>query len=87
VTTHLYETRVRTTLLQGLLAEPGVQLVDLRFQQSTDKVVVTAEVKSPRPFTPDEVAALEARLPEPAGKKLELVVQALLSHHTIRKRE
>jgi hypothetical protein len=83
--THRFERKVRVGLLEGLQAEPGGELVDLRFQPTRDTVIVTAEIKSPRPFTPEQVAALEAKLPEPAEKKLELVVHTVLTHRvTIR---
>ncbi|MFI5455056.1 MAG: TIGR00341 family protein [Isosphaerales bacterium] len=85
LTNHLFEAETRAKLIQALKAYPSAELIDLRFQQATDKVVVTAEIKSQRPLGPDEVAALEDRLVEPTGAKLELVVHTILTRQATRK--
>ncbi len=85
LTNHLFEGETRAKLIQALQAYPGAELIDLGFRRATDKVVVTAEIRAHRPFGPDQVAALENRLPEPAGAKLELVVHTILTRQAIRK--
>ncbi len=80
----LYEAEVRSRLTQGLDNHPGAYLAEWRFERSSDTILVTAVVRTPSVFTPQEVAGLESQLPSPAGQKLELRIRSVLTTETTR---
>ncbi len=79
LTTQLFERETRLRLIHALNAYPNAELTDLRFQQTSDTVVVIAEIMSKTAFGPEQVAALEKELSPPPGANLELVIHSVLS--------
>jgi uncharacterized hydrophobic protein (TIGR00271 family) len=75
---HRVEVQTRAKLIQALQAYPGCELTNIWFQRVGDRVIVSAEIRSPRPFDPEHIAALEAQLGEPAGMNVDLVVHTVL---------
>jgi uncharacterized hydrophobic protein (TIGR00341 family) len=76
---HRVEVQTRETLTQALKAYPGCELTKIEFHRVGDRIIVSAEIRSPRPFGPEHVAALEAQLGEPAGMNVDLVVHTFLT--------
>jgi hypothetical protein len=79
-----FEAEVRATLKRELNAYPGVYLTDLRFREESKKEIVTAVLRTPYSFTPDRVAALEAKLPTPKRNSLELHIRSVITKETTR---
>jgi uncharacterized hydrophobic protein (TIGR00271 family) len=75
---HRVEVQTRAKLIQALQAYPGCELDKIWFHRAGDRVIVSAEIRSPHSFDPEHVAALEAQLGEPAGMNLDLIVHAIL---------
>ena len=61
----VYQASVRRVLEKT--THKGAYLTDLRFQQTAKTAIVVAVYRTPSPFTPEEVASLEPRLPMPQG--------------------
>jgi uncharacterized hydrophobic protein (TIGR00341 family) len=76
---HRFEVQTRVTLTRALEGYPGCELMSMQFHRAGDRVIVTAEIRSPRPFGPEHVADLEAQLGEPAGVNVDLVVHTFLT--------
>ena len=83
VTNHLFELDARSDLRHALHAFPDAELLDVQFQRSADGLVAIATVRTPRPLDHEKVAALRAKLAEPAALKLQLVVRSVISHEAI----
>jgi uncharacterized hydrophobic protein (TIGR00341 family) len=81
---HRVEVQTRAKLIQALRAYPDRELTNIWFHRAGDRLIVSAEIKSPRPFAPEDVAALEAQLGEPAGVNVDLVVHTLHVSQTTR---
>lgn len=79
-----YDADLRARLEQELHAFPGVHLADLTFRREAKQVLVIAVVRTPYSFTPERVAAVEAKLPSPAGVKLELHIRSVITKETTR---
>jgi uncharacterized hydrophobic protein (TIGR00271 family) len=74
----IYETRVRTVLTTAETRHGGAYLADVRVQKMPDRVLVVAVYRTPAPFTPAEVGALEAQLPRlPGMNGVELRVRSV----------
>jgi uncharacterized hydrophobic protein (TIGR00271 family) len=74
----VYEARVRTILTTAETRHGGAYLTDLRVQKMPDRALVVAVYRTPSPFTPPEVGALEAQLPRMPGiNGLELRVRSV----------
>jgi uncharacterized hydrophobic protein (TIGR00271 family) len=82
---HRVEVQTRAKLIQALQTYPDCELTKIWFHRAGDRFIVSAEIKSPRPFTPEDVAALEAQLGEPAGVNVDLVVHTLHIRQATRK--
>jgi hypothetical protein len=76
---HRVEVQTRERLTQALQAYPGCDLTKIWFHRIGDRIIVSAEIKSPRPLDPEHVAALEAQLGEPAGMNVDLIVHSFLT--------
>ncbi len=74
-----FESKLRAALRAELRAFPGVHLADLRFRLDANKEIVTAVVRTPYSFTPERVAALEAKLSAPKGTSLELHIRSVIT--------
>jgi uncharacterized hydrophobic protein (TIGR00271 family) len=81
---HRVEVQTRAKLIQALQPYPDCELTRIWFHRVGDRLIVSAEIKSPRPFAPEEVAALEAQLGEPAGVNVDLVVHTVLIRRATR---
>ena len=78
VSKQIYEASVRNILTSAAKSHNGAQLVDVRFQEHTKQTVVVAVYRTPSPFTPEEVRALEPQLPRrPGASNLELLVRSV----------
>jgi uncharacterized membrane protein len=75
---HRVEVQTRAKLIQALQDYPGCELKGLLFHRLGDRVIVSAEIRSPRPLSPEHVAALQAQLGEATGANVELVVHTVL---------
>jgi uncharacterized hydrophobic protein (TIGR00271 family) len=74
----VYEARVRTVLTTAESRHGGAHLTDVRVQKMPDRALVVAVYRTPAPFTPAEVGALEAQLPRMPGLSgLELRVRSV----------
>jgi uncharacterized hydrophobic protein (TIGR00341 family) len=81
---HRVEVQTRAKLIQALQSYPDCELTGIWFHRAGDRLIVSAEIKSPRPFAPEHVAALEAQLGEPAGANIDLVVHTVLIRRATR---
>jgi uncharacterized hydrophobic protein (TIGR00271 family) len=81
---HRVEVQTRAKLIQALQAYPDCELTRIWFHRAADRFIVSAEIKSPRSFAPEDVAALEAQLGEPAGVNVDLVVHNVLIRQATR---
>ena len=63
---------------------PGAYLVALRFEPNDTKNVVTAVLRTPSSLEPDQVAALETKLPTASGKQVELHIRSVITTETTR---
>jgi uncharacterized hydrophobic protein (TIGR00271 family) len=77
VAKQLYETSLRKLLTSADQNHNGAHLAEVRFQKKGKITTVVAVYRTPSPFTPEEVRALEARLPHRPGATLELVVRSV----------
>ena len=84
LTKQLYESEVRNRLNQRLDTYQGTYLADLRFDRLSDTMMVTAVLRTPFVFTPQQVADLESQLPPPKDLKLELHIRSVLTTETTR---
>ena len=72
----LFEAKARKLLELAVQDHPGAYLAEVRFARGKPGTIVRAVVRSPRAFSPQEVAAMEQRLPQsPDGSKVELRVR------------
>jgi uncharacterized hydrophobic protein (TIGR00271 family) len=81
---HRVEVQTRAKLMQALETYPDCELTKIWFHRVGDRLIVSAEIKSPRPFAPEQVAELEAQLGEPAGVNVDLVVHSVLIRQATR---
>jgi uncharacterized hydrophobic protein (TIGR00271 family) len=81
---HRAEVQTRERLTRALEAYPGCELTRIWFHRTGDRIIVSAEIKSPRPLDPEHVAALEAQLAEPAGMNVDLIVHTFLTRPAMR---
>jgi uncharacterized hydrophobic protein (TIGR00271 family) len=73
-----YEASVRTTLQREATAHQGAYLADVRFRREIGRIVVTAVYRTPVPFAPEQVAAIEGALPRAGGgADLELRIRSI----------
>lgn len=79
-----FETAVHYQLLQALQDCCGAVLIGLGFDRKSEKMLVTAVVRTLTALTPQQVETLEAKLPQPAQGKLELHLYSILATETIR---
>jgi uncharacterized hydrophobic protein (TIGR00271 family) len=74
--TLLFEAKAHKLLESAVQNYPGAYLAEVRFGRGTGRTIVRAVVRSPRAFSPQDVAAMERRLPQPPdGSKVELRVR------------
>jgi uncharacterized hydrophobic protein (TIGR00341 family) len=81
---HRVEVQTRAKLIQALQIYPDCELTKIWFHRAGDRFIVSAEIKSPRPFAPEHIAALEAQLGEPTGVNVDLVVHTVLIRRATR---
>jgi len=67
VATEVYEASVRKILNTAAATHKGAHLTDVRIQRNSGRTVVEAVYHTPAPFTPEEVGALEPKLPVMKG--------------------
>ena len=78
VSKQIYEASVRRILTSAAKSHNGADLVEVRFEKETKRTVVEAIYRTPVPFTPEEVGALESRLPRRPGiNDLELRIRSV----------
>jgi uncharacterized hydrophobic protein (TIGR00271 family) len=76
VSSMLFEANVRKTLQGSLKEHPGSHLTEVRFDHAEGKTLVRAVIRSPGPFSAQDVAGMEGRLPKaPGGSEIELHVR------------
>ena len=63
VSKEVYEASVRKILNRAAAHHKGACLAEVRFQSKSGAMLVVADYRTPVPFTPEEVGALEAKLP------------------------
>lgn len=74
----LYQASVRRILEEASATHKGAYLTDVRFHHTSFSDVVTAVYRTPSPFTPEEAAGLEAKLPLASGTtNLELRIRSV----------
>jgi len=74
----LYETTVRTALTAAAAIHKGAYLTDVRVQTAGGRALVVAVYRTPTPFTPEEVSAIEPRIPAiPGTNGLELRIRSV----------
>lgn len=78
IQSEVYEATVRTALNAAAMDHAGAYLADLRVRKAGDRAVVVAVYRTPTPFTPADVAALESRVPRmPGASELELRIRSV----------
>jgi hypothetical protein len=74
----LYETSVRKILKDEGATHKGAYLEEVRFQRDFRRDLVVAVYRTPAPFTPDEIGAIEPKLPmRPGAHSLELRIRSV----------
>jgi uncharacterized hydrophobic protein (TIGR00271 family) len=78
VTNEVYKASVRRILNTAAASHKGAYLSEVRFRRDSGRAVVMAVYRTPAPFTPEEVGALEPRLPlMPGSSSLELQIRSI----------
>jgi uncharacterized membrane protein len=78
ISKEVYRASVHKILATVAAAHKGAYLSDVRFQQDSRRLVVMATYNTPVAFTPQEVAALEPKLPRrPGTSSLELRIRSI----------
>ncbi|GAB4456312.1 MAG: hypothetical protein OHK0029_13980 [Armatimonadaceae bacterium] len=77
-----FENEVRNLLERGLQRFPGVALAELRFQPVQDKQIISAVIRTPFSFSPEQVQAMEAMLPMPEKGGMELHIVSVIVKET-----
>jgi len=78
VSKQAYAASVRKLLTSAATNHAGAVLVDVSFEEKSKRTIVVAVFRTPSPFTPAEIAALEPKLPPRSGtNKLELVIRSV----------
>jgi hypothetical protein len=78
IQSEVYEATVRTALNAAATDHAGAYLADLRVRKTGDRALVVAVYRTPTPFTPADVAALESRIPKmPGASDLELRIRSV----------
>jgi len=73
ISRQLFETSVRGILEREINAVPGDRLALIKIERTQDVTMVRAVVRGPTAPTPEDVAAMEKKLPAPGdGSRLEL---------------
>jgi uncharacterized hydrophobic protein (TIGR00271 family) len=67
ISKEVYEASVRTILNTAATTHKGAYLTEVRFRRDSGRMFVVADYRTPIPFTPQEVGALELRLPVMPG--------------------
>jgi len=76
VATQLYQASTRVTLQKEITASVGSHLVDVRFDDTVaGKTIIRAVIRGPEAPSPAQVAALEAKLPPPPHRTVELRIR------------
>jgi uncharacterized hydrophobic protein (TIGR00271 family) len=74
----VYEASVRRILKSEAATHKGAYLEDVRFQHESRSSLVVAVYRTPVPFTPQEVGAIEPKLPlRPGGRHVELHIRSI----------
>jgi uncharacterized hydrophobic protein (TIGR00271 family) len=78
ITNELYAASVRKILRAEAVAHKGAYLADVRFQRESGRSLVVAVYRTPEPFAPREVSAIEPKLPlRPGEQSLELRIRSI----------
>jgi uncharacterized hydrophobic protein (TIGR00271 family) len=78
IASEVYKASVRRILSTASATHKGAYLTEVRFQRGSGRMVVVAVYRTPVPFTPEEVGALEPRLPlMPGASSLELRIRSI----------
>jgi hypothetical protein len=78
ISKQVYEESVRKILDTAATTHKGAYLAEVRFRRDSGRMVVVAILRTPVPFTPEEVGALEPRLPlKPGTSSLELRIRSV----------
>jgi uncharacterized hydrophobic protein (TIGR00271 family) len=78
ISKEVYEVSVRKILNTAASTHEGAYLVEARFQREAGHLFVVADYRTPVPFTPEEVAALQPRLPLMRGaNSLDLRIRSI----------
>jgi uncharacterized hydrophobic protein (TIGR00271 family) len=74
----VYEASVRKILSTAGAEHTGAHLAEVRFQRDSERAVVVAVYRTPVAFTPEEVGAIEPRLPlRPGDRNVELRIRSI----------
>jgi uncharacterized hydrophobic protein (TIGR00271 family) len=63
ISKEVYEASVRKILDTAASIHQGAYLAEVRFRRDAGRMIVVADYRTPVPFTPEEVGALERKLP------------------------
>ena len=78
VVNEVYKASVRKILGSEAAAHKGAYLEEVRFQRDNGRNLVVAVYRTPEPFTPEEVGAIEPKLPLwPGEHSLELRIRSV----------
>jgi len=73
-----YKASVRGILNTAAATHKGAHLVELRLQRDSGRTVVVVIYRTPAPFTPEEVGALQPKLPPmPGTSRVELRIRSI----------
>ena len=72
----VFEAKARKLLALAVQDHPGSYLAEVRFASGKARTILRAVVRSPKAFSPQDVAAMEHRLPQPPdGSTVELRIR------------
>jgi uncharacterized hydrophobic protein (TIGR00271 family) len=78
ISKQVYTSSVRKILTSAAESYKGAHLVDVRIEEHSKHTGVVAIFRTPSPFTPEEVGALESQLPpRPGTSNLELRIRSI----------
>jgi uncharacterized hydrophobic protein (TIGR00271 family) len=78
VSKEIYKASVRKVLTAAAKSHSGAYFVEVRFQEEAKRTIVAAVYRTPSPFTPEEVGAIEPQLPlRPGRSNLELRIRSV----------
>jgi len=78
------QSQIQSVLGQEIKKVPGARLAQLTLSRTQTKMTAWVVIRTPRPFTPDQVAHLNDLVNIVAGRKIDLTVRSVITAETMR---